>query len=68
MPDRPSSSASKHTGRLMRTKLPAYLRPKCHALLLDTGINGVATARESARAPHERARPICCRLTTTHFL
>lgn len=34
-----------HAGARLRTKLPIYLRPKCHALLLDTTINTPATVR-----------------------
>lgn len=32
-------------GRQLPTKLAGYMRPKCHALLLDTGINAPATVR-----------------------
>jgi telomerase reverse transcriptase len=35
----------RHPGKVLMTKVLQYMRPKCHALLLDTTINSPTTVR-----------------------
>ena len=55
-------------GRQLAAKLKAYLRPKCHAVLLDPAVNSPATvrlnlfqARAALRCPLRELSPAFCR-------